>query len=217
IPGSCGKLPTDIGMPSGGSLTADQWLLLSTVYGPIIIPQLWSACLPQDTDNDILRQRVSVIEKIEAQKQQEVTCKAVNKKALADAKKQGKEAFDAERARIAQDNLAISETKKQEKLQQAAAKQAEKVRLAAAKKARNAEIKALKKRKATSQIVEDLPEGQVRLPPPPPGDIPGPPTEGAPTDEGSAEVIDDDKFSLHPDDPINFLKLSATLRILIKR
>lgn len=37
VPGSCGKLPTDIGMPSGGSLTADQWLLLATVYGPIIV------------------------------------------------------------------------------------------------------------------------------------------------------------------------------------
>lgn len=24
-------------MPSGGSLTADQWLLLSTVYGPIVV------------------------------------------------------------------------------------------------------------------------------------------------------------------------------------
>jgi hypothetical protein len=32
-----GKLPKDIGMPSGGLLTADQWLLLSTVYGPIVI------------------------------------------------------------------------------------------------------------------------------------------------------------------------------------
>ncbi|KAF9229097.1 hypothetical protein BS17DRAFT_762812 [Gyrodon lividus] len=202
-------------MPSGGSLTADQWLLLSTVYGPIIIPQLWSTCLPQDTDDDILCQCVSVIEKIEAQKQQEVTCKAMNKKALAEAKKQGKEAFDAERAQITQDNLTISETKKQEKLQQAAAKQVEEVRLTAAKKARNAEIKALKKHKATSQMVEDLPEGQVWLPPTPPGNIL--PAEGAPTDEGSAEVIEDNKFSLHPDNPINLLKLSTALGILIKQ
>jgi len=27
----------DIGVPSGGSLTADQWLLLATVYGPIVV------------------------------------------------------------------------------------------------------------------------------------------------------------------------------------
>jgi hypothetical protein len=37
IPTSCGKLPTDIGVPSGGSLTADQWMLLATVYGPIAV------------------------------------------------------------------------------------------------------------------------------------------------------------------------------------
>jgi hypothetical protein len=37
IPLTAGKLLTDIGMPSGGSLTADQWLLLATVYGPIIV------------------------------------------------------------------------------------------------------------------------------------------------------------------------------------
>jgi hypothetical protein len=37
VPVSCGRLPTDIGMPSGGSLTADQWLLLATAYGPIIV------------------------------------------------------------------------------------------------------------------------------------------------------------------------------------
>ena len=37
VPSSCGKLPTDIGEPSGGSLTADQWLLLATVYGPIVV------------------------------------------------------------------------------------------------------------------------------------------------------------------------------------
>jgi len=37
VPSSCGKLPTDIGVPSGGSLTADQWLLLATVYGPIVV------------------------------------------------------------------------------------------------------------------------------------------------------------------------------------
>jgi len=27
----------DIGVPSGGSLTADQWLLLATIYGPIAV------------------------------------------------------------------------------------------------------------------------------------------------------------------------------------
>ncbi|KIK99644.1 hypothetical protein PAXRUDRAFT_131642 [Paxillus rubicundulus Ve08.2h10] len=103
IPGSCGKLPTDIGMPSGGLLMADQWLLLATVYGPIIvssipvpvnttcsdhmqIPQLWSSCLPEDTDENILHHWVVVIEKLEAKNLWEAKHKAINKKALEEAK-----------------------------------------------------------------------------------------------------------------------------------
>lgn len=67
------------------------------------------------------------------------------------------------------------------------------------------------KRKAASQAVEDLPEGQVRPPPPPPApqhtldEVP-------PHDEDDADL----KFSLHPDDPANFLKLCAALRILVQ-
>ena len=37
VPVHCSKLPTDIGTPAGGSLTADQWLLLATLYGPIVV------------------------------------------------------------------------------------------------------------------------------------------------------------------------------------
>ena len=37
VPHSCSKLPTDISVPSGGSLTVDQWLLLATIYGPIAV------------------------------------------------------------------------------------------------------------------------------------------------------------------------------------
>ena len=37
VPNSCGKLPTDIGTPAGGSLTAAQWLLLSTLYRSIVV------------------------------------------------------------------------------------------------------------------------------------------------------------------------------------
>ncbi|KIK79761.1 hypothetical protein PAXRUDRAFT_36357 [Paxillus rubicundulus Ve08.2h10] len=179
IPGSCGKLQTDIRMPYEGSLMADQWLLLSTVHGPIII---------------------------EAKEQQEVTHKAVNKKALEDAKKLGKEAFDTEHAHVTRENLAISKMEKQEKLQQVVVKQAEKVRLSATKKA-------LKKQKATSQMVADHPEGQVQPQLPPPCDIQL--GLSVPLDEGELNT-EDDKFSLHPDNPINFLKLSMALRILIK-
>ncbi|KAG1727380.1 uncharacterized protein EDB91DRAFT_1086451 [Suillus paluster] len=136
------QLPTNIGMPSSGSLTADQWLLLATIYGPVIIPQLWSTCLPMDADNDILHHHVNAIKKAESEKQAQASFKANQKKALAAAKIQGKDAYEAEKARIAQEKLAIAEAKIQEKLRIAAARQAGKVRLTAEKKA-NAAAKRL--------------------------------------------------------------------------
>ena len=71
VPSSCGKLLTDIGMPLGGSLTADQWLLLATVYGLIVVcasilfsspllivnlqvPQFWASSLLVHGGNDVL-------------------------------------------------------------------------------------------------------------------------------------------------------------------
>ncbi|KAG2053857.1 hypothetical protein BDR06DRAFT_971950 [Suillus hirtellus] len=156
IPGSCGKLPTDIGMLSGGSLTADQWLLLSTVYGPII---LWSACLPSNTDNQMLQQHFAIIQRSEADKQAQATRKAKDKQALAEAKKCGKEAFEAEKACIASQKLADAEAKKNKKLRLTTVKQAEKVQLTAKKKAKTAQRKG--KCKATEQSVPDLPEGQL--------------------------------------------------------
>jgi hypothetical protein len=53
----------------------------------------------------------------------------------------GKDAFEAEKARISQEKLAAAEVKAQEKLRAVAAKQAEKVRLTAEKKAKAAERK----------------------------------------------------------------------------
>ncbi|KAG1727357.1 uncharacterized protein EDB91DRAFT_1086435 [Suillus paluster] len=121
-------------MPSSGSLTTDQWLLLATVYGPVIIPQLWSTCLPMNADNDILHHRVNAIKKAESEKQAQASSKANQKKALAAVKIQGKDTYEAKKARIAQEKLAIAEAKTQEKLRIVAARQAGKVRLAAEKK-----------------------------------------------------------------------------------
>ena len=78
----------------------------------------------------------------------------------------------------------------------------------------------MKKRKATFQNVEGLPEGQFRGPPPPPGDttgnLPGD-TDILFTPENShTPNANGDRFSLHSDDPANFLKLSMAIRILIK-
>jgi hypothetical protein len=67
------------------------------------------------------------------------------------------------------------------------------------------------KRKATSQTIEGLPEGEQCSPPQPfestvvlDHDLDGP-------------AANNDRFSLHPDDPRNFLKLCSAIRILIRR
>ncbi|KAI1783783.1 hypothetical protein LXA43DRAFT_1067338 [Ganoderma leucocontextum] len=41
LPAKLGRLPRLIGEPAGGSLTADQWLILATIIGPIVLPGLW--------------------------------------------------------------------------------------------------------------------------------------------------------------------------------
>ncbi|KIO10550.1 hypothetical protein M404DRAFT_21461 [Pisolithus tinctorius Marx 270] len=204
VPGLCGKLPTDIRIPAGGSLTADQWLLLTTVYGPIVI---WSMYIPHNASEEEFSHHLSAIEKTDTEKQQEATCKANNKLSLADAKKCSKEAYEAEKTRITQENIAITEAKKQARLQEVVTSQVEKAWQAEAKK-------------VGSQNVEGLPEGQLRGPPPPPGDTSGdlwenreaPPTPKRPCMPNNGS----DHLNLHPSDPANFLKLSMAIQILIK-
>ncbi|KAG2066579.1 hypothetical protein BDR04DRAFT_1121104 [Suillus decipiens] len=176
VPGSCSRLPTDIGMPSGGSLTADQWLLLATTYGPIIIPQLWSTCLPSDGDDQILHQRVAMIQKLENEKEADATHKLEDRTALVEAKK-------------------------------CAIKQTEKARLAAEKKAKAVQRKG--KWKATEQNIKGLPEGQPQSEPPPTSNATAQFLNQEP-DDGDSEPTNN-KFSLHPDDPANFLKLCSAL------
>ncbi|KAF8431526.1 hypothetical protein L210DRAFT_3415850, partial [Boletus edulis BED1] len=189
VPISCGKLPTDIETPAGGSLTADQWLLLSTLYGPIVIPQLWDDCLPRDMSDEVLRQRVTMIQHIENEKEQNAAMKAHNKLALQAAKKVSKEAYEAEKARIANEKLAIAEAKKKAQLEATIARQAEKRRKQAAKKAQN-----------------------VRVP------VDAGPSDGPSLEPQEPQAIEDEgKFALHPDNPANFLKICSALRILIQR
>ncbi|KAG0705870.1 hypothetical protein DFH29DRAFT_996311 [Suillus ampliporus] len=207
LPSACGKLPKDIGMPSGGSLTADQWLLLSTVYGPIVIPQLWSACLPSADSDQILQDRVAQIERIEIEKARQAEKKLMDRRALEAAKKQGKEAHALERARIAKEKELEAAEKNDARLKAATAKQAEKARLAAEKKAEKARLSAEKKaakycKKATNDAMEALP----------PSAAPEVPRMADAGDDGEEEL----KFGLHPDDPANFLKLSGALRILMQ-
>ncbi|KAG1719168.1 uncharacterized protein EDB91DRAFT_1257863 [Suillus paluster] len=212
-----------------GSLTADQWLLLLTVYGPIIIPQLCSACTPSDASDQILHQCVAAVKKLEAERTVEATHNADNRKALADAKKHGKDAYEAEKAHIASLKLQEAEVKNQEKLRITTTKQAEKARIAAEKRhkqlcTRHAYhllhfevikliiFKTTIKCKAMTQTVDDLTKGEICPTPPPP---PPPPTASANEGFDNADDSTNAKFCLHPDDPENFLKLSTALHIIV--
>ncbi|KAG1826706.1 uncharacterized protein BJ212DRAFT_1473938 [Suillus subaureus] len=151
---------------------ADQWLLLSMVYGPVIplisqVPRLWSVCLPSHADEELLNQQVALITWMEAKKVLQASLKMDKKNTLAEAKKKGKEAYAAEKACITNEKAVAAEAKRVAKLHAAAVKQAEKARLSAEKKAKTMQRKSTKW-KAGLQVVEDLPEGQVRPPPPPP-------------------------------------------------
>ncbi|KIM79981.1 hypothetical protein PILCRDRAFT_89847 [Piloderma croceum F 1598] len=46
LPAYLGRLPALMGVPAGGSLTADQWLLMATIVGPIAILQIWHDYMP---------------------------------------------------------------------------------------------------------------------------------------------------------------------------
>ena len=139
-------------MPSGGSLTADQWMLLATVYAPIVVsicflflklpcsnqqvPQLWSTFFLAwpGGDHAVLSQCIFVITKNEAEKEHEALQKVQEHKDLAKVKAQGKEAFALVKARITQEHAVAAEAKKVEKLRAMAECQEKKARIAAEKK-----------------------------------------------------------------------------------
>ncbi|KIK81369.1 hypothetical protein PAXRUDRAFT_35885 [Paxillus rubicundulus Ve08.2h10] len=55
----------------------------------------WRACLPKDIDDEVLCHCVVVVEKMEVKKQEEENCKAIDKQAIEDAKKLGKDALSS--------------------------------------------------------------------------------------------------------------------------
>ncbi|KAI6041804.1 hypothetical protein EDC04DRAFT_2892688 [Pisolithus marmoratus] len=199
IPTSCGKLPTNIGIPAGGSLTADQWLLLATVYGPIVIPQLWSTCLAKAQWDGSLTDHVSLIAKQESEKMSNEEKKKADAQALKDMHSRGKDALAAEKACITAEKVAAEEAKKTEKLRVAEEKKA--------KKAWDAELERLAKSKGNpTRVLADstIPNGLDGFV----ADI---------LDEAVGEQDEtDSKCILHPNDPSNFLKLCAAICLLIK-
>ena len=65
----------------------------------------------------------------------------------------------------------------------------------------------------TSQVVEAVAEGEQRTLPPPTQISTTMAIDDDPIDAGTSQ----DKFLLHPSDPINFLKLCTAIRILLRR
>ncbi|KAF7965432.1 hypothetical protein HWV62_43531, partial [Athelia sp. TMB] len=71
MPAELGHLSHLIGIPAGGSVTANQWLLLATVVGPIAastgqllvisnIPQLWHDYMPVDLERQKKQQAAKI-------------------------------------------------------------------------------------------------------------------------------------------------------------
>ncbi|KAJ2911765.1 hypothetical protein MD484_g8649, partial [Candolleomyces efflorescens] len=50
MPSYLGRLPSLVGVPAGGSLTADQWMLMATVIAPIAIPKIWHIYMSDPVD-----------------------------------------------------------------------------------------------------------------------------------------------------------------------
>ncbi|KAJ7774305.1 hypothetical protein DFH07DRAFT_952551 [Mycena maculata] len=79
-----GRLPSLIGEPAGGSLTADQWQLFVTVVAPLVIPQLWAQYIPDETPEQLAQRRAQEIAKI-LQDKKEAAAAAQKAKAAAAA------------------------------------------------------------------------------------------------------------------------------------
>ncbi|KAF7367759.1 hypothetical protein MSAN_00839900 [Mycena sanguinolenta] len=87
LPAFLGRLPALMGVPAGGSLTADQWLVAAIIVCPILIPQIWSEYMSADAEA-VLSRRVAGIK----------TSVAAKKAAAAEARKKKAAAHAAQRA-----------------------------------------------------------------------------------------------------------------------
>ncbi|KAF7366659.1 hypothetical protein MSAN_00923800 [Mycena sanguinolenta] len=61
MPARLGRLPSLIGEPAGGSLTADQWLIFITVVAPLAIPQLWQEYRSDEPAESLAKRRAQQI------------------------------------------------------------------------------------------------------------------------------------------------------------
>lgn len=191
-------------MPAGGSLTADQWKNLALVLGPIIVsirtakgtgvltslqvPQLWQQCLPDDPGR-MLDDRVKRIE--------------LEDKRREDKKKVAAVARAAKRAK--KDAADIAAGKKPKKTRQSKGKEVAPApaTVVAEDSTSGSTMEASNPVSSSSAAPAIAPTSIVNQ-----EDA----SEAAETDQGP-----EPPFSLHPDDPKNFLKLSESLRLLSQR
>ncbi|KAF7377085.1 hypothetical protein MSAN_00127100 [Mycena sanguinolenta] len=189
LPAFLGRLPSLMGVPAGGSLTADQWLIAAIVVCPILVPQIWAEYMSADVDQVLIR-RVGGIKATIAEK----------KAAAAEARRKKAEALAAERDKAPP---AIEPRPQRARRQTARAAQMdvdpneEALDAGAVLDERDGEY-------------EDIPAGESR--------------KRARTGRNNDEDSDDEELeerearappNLHPDDPPNFFKLSAAVKLLL--
>lgn len=90
MPAYLGRLPALVGEPAGGSLTADQWMVLATVVGPLAIPQIWEEYMG-DPDVAKARREAHIRKRLDRKK-----LDSAARKAAAAAKAAAKELKEAE-------------------------------------------------------------------------------------------------------------------------
>ncbi|KAK0432003.1 hypothetical protein EV421DRAFT_1911298 [Armillaria borealis] len=189
IPPFLGHLPAMMGEPAGGSLTADQWLIATTIVCPIIVPQIWDEyCTDQATVPIVLAWRVEKLaEDIEAKK----AAAAAACKAAAEARK-AKELL-AKQATQASSVVRPHSTRKH--------KQTEKAQYVPEPEPNGmdnimdaGEIEGASK----DEYDEEIPPKHLRT--------------GDPNSENDADPA---LPNIHPNDPANFFKLSAALQLIL--
>ena len=218
MPYSCGRLPQEIGIPAGGSLTADQWKNLVLVHGPIIVslrfsdrmltravlssqvPQLWQHCLPDDPAR-MLDDRVKRIALEEKRREDKKKAAAAARAATRAAKKAQKDAAD----------LAAGKKPRQSRKGKEKAQPSGSGDQATQPPAEQDMITAVVPGQNPTHAIADVPQIPTNDVLRTAGD------DTAQIEDGDEGLEPDPPFSLHPDDPKNFLKLSEALRFISQR
>lgn len=105
LPAFLGRLPALVGEPAGGSLTADQWMVLAIVVGPLAIPQIWEKFC--SSPNTAMAQREAQIKRRMEKRKRDAESKkakaAAKRKAAKEAEDAGQKTKEAPEAPVAED------------------------------------------------------------------------------------------------------------------